>query len=47
MSTPFFRTYAVAIAAGILIVPAYFGSREKVLPPDDTTQLASRFKFTI
>ncbi len=47
MSTPFFRTYAVAIAAGLLIVPAYFGSRDKVLPPDDTAQLASRFKFTI
>ena len=34
MSTPFFRTCAVAIAAGLLIVPAYFGSREPVLPPD-------------
>ena len=41
------RAPGVAVAAALLIVPAYFASRPAVLPPADTAELASRFKFTI
>ena len=47
MSTPVLRNYSVAVAAALLIVPAYFASRPAVLPPADAAELASRFKFTI
>ena len=40
------RYYSASLAAVVLIVPAYFASLEKVLPPAEAAQLASRFKFT-
>ena len=47
MSAPIVRNYAAALVAGLLVVPAYFASRETALPPAEVAQLASRFKFTL
>ena len=47
MSTWVVRNYTVAVAAAMLMVPAYFAARETALPPAEVAQLASRFKFSL